>query len=95
MIHERFYDIDNNNLILSEMNNIPQADIGKVGVAASLIVIGALIWFILGLMAFIMSIVCVGQTKDKMLNVIGILLAVFFGPFYWFYYFFVRSYCRQ
>ena len=79
MIHERFYD-----------TNIETTSYAVV----PLVVIGTLLWFILGLMGFIMSIVCVGQNKDKFLNFLGILLAITFGPFYWFYYFFVRSYCR-
>ena len=41
----------------------------------------ALIWFLAGLVAFIMSIVCIarpgGSGSD---NIIGLLLAMFFGP---------------
>ncbi len=59
------------------------------------VMIFALLWFLAGLIAFIWSLVCFaksGTTADK---VLGLLLAFFFGPLYFFYLGFYKSYCRS
>ena len=53
------------------------------------------IWVILGIAGFIMSIVCFGRTGSTSQHVIGLLLAIFFGPFFWLFYFFVPDYCKR
>jgi hypothetical protein len=53
-------------------------------------------WAVLGVAAFIMSLVCFskkGTTSGQ--KVIGLLLAVFLGPFYWIYYAGSGSYCKS
>ena len=40
------------------------------------------IWIILGIAAFIMSIVCFGRSGTTGQHVVGLLLAIFFGPIY-------------
>jgi len=53
------------------------------------------VWSIIGLAAFFMSVVCFtrrGSTAGQ--NMIGLLLSLFLGPFYWLYYFGSGSYCR-
>lgn len=52
------------------------------------------LWIFVGLAAFVMSLICLGRTGTTAQHVIGILLSVFFGPFYWIYYFVASSYCR-
>lgn len=53
------------------------------------------VWTILGLAGFIWSIVCFTKNNKTSLNVLGFLLAVLFGPFYWIYFIFNKSYCRK
>jgi hypothetical protein len=52
-----------------------------------------ILWLFAGIAAFIMSIMCFGYSGTAAQHVIGFLLALFFGPLYWIYYFFVKSYC--
>lgn len=52
-----------------------------------------LIWGIAGLSAFIMSFVCFGYNGSVTNKFLGLVIALLFGPFYWFYYAFNPSYC--
>jgi L-asparagine transporter-like permease len=52
------------------------------------------IWIVLGFIAFIWSIMCFGKSGTLGQQIIGLLLAVIFGPFYWIYYLSVGKYCR-
>lgn len=54
-----------------------------------------LVWALLGLGAFVMALACIGYSGSTAQKIIGILLAMFFGPFYWIYYFVSRSYCSN
>ena len=54
------------------------------------------VWSIIGLAAFFMSVVCFtrrGSTAGQ--NMIGLLLSLFLGPFYWLYYLGSGSYCQH
>lgn len=51
------------------------------------------VWVVAGLIAFIMSIVCMGRSGTMAQHIIGILLAIFLGPCYWIYYALSKSYC--
>jgi hypothetical protein len=51
-------------------------------------------WALAGAIAFIMSIVCFGYSGTTSEHVIGLLLAIFFGPFYWLFYYFAPNYCK-
>lgn len=51
-------------------------------------------WVILGFAAFITSIICFGRTGSTAEKIIGLLLAIFFGPFYFLFYAFNEGYCR-
>jgi|1048.fasta_scaffold29968_2 hypothetical protein len=60
-----------------------------------LLLILILIWIFSGITGFIASIVCLfynGPVSDK---VIGILLAMTLGPFYWLYYIYNMNYCTR
>lgn len=53
-----------------------------------------LIWVLAGFIAFIMSIICFGKSGSTTDKIIGLLLAIFFGPFYFLFYGFNSNYCR-
>lgn len=63
--------------------------------AVSLVMLVMFIWTIVGIAAFIMSIVCFGRSGTTGQHVIGLVLAVLFGPFYWIYYYVGKGYCRK
>jgi hypothetical protein len=53
-----------------------------------------ILWAIAGLLALLWSILCFGKSGSTGQKVAGILLAIFFGPFYFIYYWTVQNYCR-
>jgi hypothetical protein len=53
------------------------------------------IWVILGITGFIMSIVCFGRSGTTTQHVVGLLLSIFFGPIYWIFYLAVPDYCKR
>jgi hypothetical protein len=57
-------------------------------------VIFLLLWAILGVAAFIASLVCFGRSGTVGEKFLGLLLAFFLGPFYWLYFFLNTDYCR-
>jgi hypothetical protein len=59
----------------------------------SFFILFGIFWVVAGIVAFVMSIVCFGRSPRVLENVFGFLLAFFFGPFYWIYYFMSKSYC--
>jgi len=52
-----------------------------------------IIWALLGFFAYIMAIVCIGNRGTNGEKMLGLLLAIFLGPFYWLYYGFSSTYC--
>ena len=75
-------------------NNFVQASTSFV-LVIMFIFIFLLIWWIAGVIGFLMSIVCSfynGSTTDKFL---GILLAWILGPIYWLYFIYNSSYCTR
>lgn len=60
---------------------------------ATAVFIFVIIWSLLGFIAFIMSIVCFWRSGTFGQHIIGFLIALMFGPFYWFYYKFASGYC--
>lgn len=59
----------------------------------SFLALFGLVWVVAGIIAFIMSLVCFAYSGTAVEKFIGFLLAVFFGPFFWIYYFTSNSYC--
>ena len=53
-----------------------------------------LLWGLIGLIAFIMSLICFGRSGTLTEKIIGLLLAIFFGPLYFIFYIFNEKYCR-
>ena len=75
-------------LIINERENNPLPK------SIIILYIFLLVWMLLGLIAFIMSLVCFGRTGSLAEKIIGLLLAIFFGPLYFIFYIFNKNYCR-
>lgn len=52
-----------------------------------------LAYILAGIVAFFMSIVCFNYKGKASYNIIGFLIALFLGPFYWIYYALNSKYC--
>lgn len=88
---------ERNNEYIENMNNQPEVKKENKGFIKSLggIIIFIVIWLILGLIAFITSLVCFkfsGNTNEK---VLGLLIALLFGPFYFIYFYLNKNYCGK
>lgn len=51
-------------------------------------------WIIAGFIAFITSLFCFAKSGSVLEKIIGSLLSIILGPFYWIYYFASSSYCK-
>lgn len=60
----------------------------------TLLIMG-IVWILVGIAAFIMSLVCFGYSGTIVEKILGFVVAVFFGPFYWLYYYFNKGYCGK
>lgn len=60
---------------------------------AWLLLVFLLFWVISGIAAFFMSLVCFAYSGTVLEKIGGFAIAVLFGPFYWIYYAFVKTYC--
>ena len=58
------------------------------------IIVGASIWAVTGIFGFIMSLICFGRSGNRAQHVLGVILALLLGPFYWIY-FMMPDYCRR
>lgn len=67
----------------------------KLKVMSYFILIFTLLWFVTGLLGWLMSIYCFNYSKSKIENVVGVLIATFLGPFYWLYYIYMQNYCGR
>lgn len=52
-------------------------------------------WVASGLTGFVSSLLCFLRTGTMLHKVMGLLLSVFTGPFFWAYVFFTKDYCRK
>ena len=53
------------------------------------------LWILSGFIAFLYSLTCFGTSSTNTDKIIGVLLALCFGPFYFIYLYFNTSYCRK
>jgi hypothetical protein len=53
------------------------------------------IWIIIGFIAFITSLICFARNGTITDKIVGLLLALFFGPFYFLFYAFKKDYCTK
>lgn len=67
----------------------------KVTSAMIAIYVFMLIWIVSGFVAFIMSLYCFGRQGTITEKIIGLLLAIAFGPFYFIYYMSSKTYCAR
>jgi hypothetical protein len=58
------------------------------------ICVGCIVWALLGVSAFIWSIMCFDKKGTVGQKTVGLLLSFFFGPLYWVYYATKKGYCR-
>lgn len=58
-------------------------------------VILLILWVLLGLAAFIASLVCFGYSGSLTEKILGLVIAFMIGPFYWFYFYFNKNYCGK
>ncbi len=59
-----------------------------------IVVLFVVLWILAGLAAFVWSIVCFGRSGTTAQHIVGLLLSMFVGPFYWIYFLAVPGYCR-
>ena len=54
------------------------------------------IWSLLGVVAFFTSLICFGFRSSSLdQKVLGLLVSIVLGPFYWLYFYFAKDYCRR
>jgi hypothetical protein len=75
-------------------NNDPEISTSAMIFSIFLLII-ILIWCIASFTGFIMSIICISYDGSSGSKIAGILLALFFGPFYWLYYIYRKTYCTN
>ena len=61
---------------------------------SSAVVLLSVAWVIAGIAAFLYSLICIGKTASLTRGIIGLILAILIGPFYWVYWYFDPEYCR-
>ncbi|NCA20378.1 MAG: hypothetical protein EBS86_04495 [Crocinitomicaceae bacterium] len=52
-------------------------------------------WATFGIVAFVFSLICFGYSGTILEKIVGVLLSIFAGPFYFIYYFASASYCKR
>ena len=52
------------------------------------------VWIICGVIAFVWSIYCFGKTGTIFQKILGLLMAMFFGPLFFLLYKFSPTYCK-
>jgi len=69
---------------------------GKLFADGGLIVMGLVgLWVLLGIIAFVKSILCFSSSSTLTEKIIGLILAVLFGPFYFLYFYLNPTYCKS
>ena len=82
--------LDNNQLDNNQLDNNQKKFLYTIFFSWIFIIL----WLVIGFIAFITSCVCFfrqGSTIDK---IIGLILALFFGPFYFLFYGLNKDYCK-
>jgi len=59
------------------------------------VILFVVVWFVGGILAFLASFGCMFYNSSSGDKVAGFLLALFTGPFYWFFYIYKSSYCNS
>lgn len=53
------------------------------------------LWLVFGLIGFVMSLICFGYSGSTGEKILGVILALALGPWYFLYYFSSGSYCKK
>jgi low affinity Fe/Cu permease len=88
IIKENYGNYDPNKLSTKEIDSLGKDPYFVI------IMILILIWALLGLVAFIMSIVCFTRSGSAFEKVMGLILAIFLGPLYFLFFAFSNTYCK-
>lgn len=75
-------------------NDASSENAGTILAMGGAVVLFVLLWILAGIAAFIWSLVCFGKSGTMVQKVIGLLLSMFLGPFYWIYFYVSKDYCR-
>uniref|UniRef100_A0A6C0KLF8 Uncharacterized protein n=1 Tax=viral metagenome TaxID=1070528 RepID=A0A6C0KLF8_9ZZZZ len=54
-----------------------------------------ILWVLLGIIAFIKSILCFGSSSSALEKILGLVLAILFGPLYFLYFYISPKYCKS
>ena len=74
----------------------PQPKHKKANTTSGYILLGlGLLYLVLGLVAFVKSILCFSANSSTSEKIIGFILAILFGPFYFLYYYLNPKYCKS
>lgn len=72
-----------------------QPDADKRWTVKSVLAVTALaLWLLFGLIGFVMSLICFGYSGSTGEKILGIVIALLLGPWYFLYYFSSGSYCK-
>lgn len=52
------------------------------------------IWIIIGVIAFVYSLICIGRSGSTLEKALGVVIAMFLGPFYFLYLALEQGYCQ-
>jgi hypothetical protein len=74
-------------------DEVNEAQSKTASLFAILFFIVYVVWGISIIAAFIQAVVCFSRSHDVVRNMLGLLVATVFGPFYWLYYFMDPGYC--
>ena len=53
------------------------------------------LWVLIGIIAFVKSILCFSSSSTLTEKLIGLIMAVLFGPFYFLYFYLSPTYCKS
>lgn len=82
---------------LNKENNVNEINNEKINVNFSSYFV-ILFWIgyeLLGIIAFIWSILCFDKKGSLSSKIFGFFIALLLGPFYFIYYYFNKKYCRK
>lgn len=85
-----FFEIDSYTTTIVKMDD----DEDDYSTSSLFLAILLFVWVVAGIVGFLWSIMCFGRSGTMSQQIVGLLLAVFFGPLYWLYFFSVKKYCR-
>jgi hypothetical protein len=75
-------------------NNTDDEQYSQVGCRMPYGVLLVGLWMLAGLVSFVMSLACFGYSGTFAQHLLGLVIAVLFGPFYFIYYASSTTYCR-